>query len=157
MPGGARYSKERKKRFLQVLQQTGKVTVAAKASGFSLAGLYDHRRRNEAFRKAWARVLDERHLMRVEVAEDVLYDRGVNGWQEAVYHNGQVVGQRRRYCTTSLLKWLAAEKPSKWGDATRMEHSGALTTGASLVILPALEMPRQAIEVETVSDGKDQG
>lgn len=141
----ATYSRKQKARFLEVLKETGKSGIAAKAAGFSLSGIYAHRQKHAPFRKAWAQVLDERQVMKLEAAEDALYERGVNGWLEKVYHKGKVVGTQRRYCGTSLMRWLAAHKPSLYGDATRIEHTGEIGTQATLVLLPVLQASGAAL------------
>lgn len=104
----------------------------------ALSGAYDHRRKNARFRQAWAGVLDARLVTNVEAAEEALFTRGVEGWLEPVFHNGKLVGHRRRFSDTALTRYLQAKKPEEYSERQRLEHGVELTTNAGVVILPPL-------------------
>lgn len=139
MPRGQKYTAAQRCRFLHALKASGKVSIACKAAGMSLSGVYDLRARNDSFRKRWTEILNGRLLANIELAEEALFSRGVEGWLEPVFQNGREVGRKRKFSDTALLRYLAAKRPQEYGDHQRLEHSGEVVTRASLVILPALD------------------
>lgn len=136
-----RISKRQKDKFLEVLTTTGNIGTSCKAAGINhYSTVYGIRNRDAKFRRRWQDILDDRNIQRVEHAEDAVYRRGVEGYLRPVYYKGRVVGHERVYSDANLARFLAAEKPSKWSDRHRMEHSGEISGPQStLVILPILE------------------
>ncbi len=60
------------------------------------------------------------------ILEDVAFDRGRNGTEADVYHQGMIVGTKIEHHDTLLLRTLESRAPESWGRATqRMELTGA--------------------------------
>ncbi len=103
---GARYSifsPQAQGAFLENLAHSGNVRLACKVARVSPQTAYRARRRSAALARAWdAALLSARHN-----AEEVLADRALNGWEEAVFYHGEEVAVRRRYSDRLLLAHLA--------------------------------------------------
>jgi len=107
--------------FIRVLAETGRVSLAAKATGNTLAAFYYLRNQpqGESFAKAWARALD----FGVGRVIDLLVDHAINGTPEYVYHNGHLVGERRRF-DHRLMMWLVAHhNPRKYAVSGGLMHA----------------------------------
>ena len=89
--------------FLQNLQLFGNVRLACRAARISAQTAYRQRRASPALAQAWDAAL----LAARDHAEQVLADRAVNGWEEAVFYHGEEVARRRRYSDRLLLAHLA--------------------------------------------------
>ncbi|MDG6078427.1 hypothetical protein E3U23_04380 [Erythrobacter litoralis] len=97
------FSPQRQAEFLQSLQLSGNVRLAARAARVSAQTAYRARRGSAAFARAW----DSALLAARDHAEQVLADRALNGWEEAVFYHGEEVARRRRYSDRLLLAHLA--------------------------------------------------
>ena len=97
------FSPRRQAEFLQSLQLFGNVRLAARAARVSAQTAYRARRGSAAFARAW----DSALLAARDQAEQVLADRALNGWEEAVFYHGEEVARRRRYSDRLLLAHLA--------------------------------------------------
>lgn len=107
--------------FIRVLAETGRVALAAKATGNTKAAFYYLRNQpeGESFAKAWARALD----FGVGRVIDLLVDHAINGTPEYVYHNGHLVGERRRF-DHRLMMWLVAHhNPRKYAVSGGLMHA----------------------------------
>ncbi len=82
----------RRRAFLRALGETGSVRDACARVQVSRAAAYALKRRCAAFATAWERALAEV----APTIEQAAYERAVNGWDEAVWYGGVIVGQRRR-------------------------------------------------------------
>ena len=113
--------------FLANLELSGKVTDAAEAAGVSRRTVYRNRKRFPDFADQW----DES----IEIADYALEAearrRGSEGFQEAVYHNGKIVGYNNKYSDTLLIFLLNAHKPEKYRANYTMRHEGKLEVDAS--------------------------
>ena len=97
------FSHRRQADFLAHLATFGNVRLACRAARVSAQTAYRARRGSPAFRQAW----DAACLAARDHAEQVLADRAVNGWEEAVFYHGEEVARRRRYSDRLLLAHLA--------------------------------------------------
>ena len=97
------FSPQRQAEFLQSLQLLGNVRLAARAARVSAQTAYRARRGSAAFAQMWDAAL----LAARAHAEQVLADRALNGWEEAVFYHGEEVARRRRYSDRLLLAHLA--------------------------------------------------
>jgi hypothetical protein len=82
-----RLTGKRSKHFLEVLAETGNVTLAARAVGFSRGGVYAHRQIDEAFAKAW----EEAEEIAADRLEAEAWRRGVEGVAEPLVSAGKLV------------------------------------------------------------------
>lgn len=112
--------------FIRVLAETGRVSLAAKATGNVLGSFYYLRNQpqGKSFARAWARALD----FGVGRVLDILVDHAVNGTPEYIYQNGELVGEKRSF-DHRLMMWLVAHnQPEKYavaGGLMHAVHSGA--------------------------------
>lgn len=90
-------------KFLQSLASYGNIAMAALFAQRSRQSAYDLKRRDPDFARAWQAAL----LLAREAAEDVLQDRAIMGVEEDIYHQGKLIGTRRRYDNRLLLAHLA--------------------------------------------------
>lgn len=90
-------------KFLEALANCGNVTSAALFVQRSRTSAYSMKRRDMGFARGWDAAL----LLARDVATDCLQDRAMNGVEDDVYHQGEVVGTRRRYDSRLLLAHIA--------------------------------------------------
>ncbi|GAA0488072.1 hypothetical protein GCM10009096_33790 [Parasphingorhabdus litoris] len=86
-------------RFLEALANCGNISAAAKLVQRSRRSAYNLKRRDMNFSRGW----DAAILLSRDIATDILQDRAINGIEEEVYHQGEVVGTKRRYDSRLLL------------------------------------------------------
>jgi hypothetical protein len=90
--------------FLEALARTGNVKAAARYAGLSRESAYKLRRRPDA--RAFARAWDAAIIHARDIFQDELMDKGLNGWSEAVWHQGEEVGTRERWSAPLFLAAL---------------------------------------------------
>lgn len=98
------WSPDRQVVFLEALARTGNVKAAALYTGLSRESAYKLRRRPDG--RAFARAWDAALIHARDVFQDELLDRGLNGWDEAVWHQGEEVGMRERWSAPLFLAAL---------------------------------------------------
>ncbi|WP_461458560.1 hypothetical protein, partial [Parasphingorhabdus sp.] len=91
--------------FLEALARTGNVRAAARYAGLSRESAYKLRRRPDA--RAFARAWDAAIIHARDIFQDELMDKGLNGWREAVWHQGEEVGTRERWSAPLFLAALS--------------------------------------------------
>ena len=94
---------ERQRLFLATLAETGSVHLASDAARLSARSAYALRARSPAFARAW----DTAQILSVGRLSAIAFDRAINGRIEQVYHQGELVGERR-VPNDRLLTWLLA-------------------------------------------------
>jgi hypothetical protein len=99
------WSPDRQVAFLEALARTGNVRAAARYAGLSRESAYRLRRRPDA--RAFARAWDAALIHARDVFQDELMDKGLNGWREAVWHQGEEVGTRERWSAPLFLAALS--------------------------------------------------
>jgi hypothetical protein len=87
--------------FLEMLEQTASVRDACRAVSLSKTSAYRLYEQDAGFAAAWDRALA---AIRPSL-EETAYQRAVIGWEEPVFHAGQIVGVRRRF-SDGLLRLL---------------------------------------------------
>jgi hypothetical protein len=99
--------------YIQVLADTGCVTEAAKAVGMSVASAYALRRRTDAhsFREAWDVALD----YGIGRLADAALGRAIHGVPQPIFHNGEQVGERRKYDEKLTMFLLRYRRPDRYG------------------------------------------
>lgn len=98
------WSPDRQVTFLEALARTGNVKVAACYAGLSRESAYKLRRRTDG--RAFARAWDAAIIHARDIFQDELMDKGLNGWNEAVWHQGEEVGTRERWSAPLFLAAL---------------------------------------------------
>ena len=119
-----RLTGQRSKRFLEALAETGNVTLAARAIGFSRGGVYAHRQIDDAFAKAW----EEAEEVAADRLEAEAWRRGVEGVSEPLVSAGKLVRDDddrpmviQRYSDQLLIALLRAHRPERFRDRTSVE------------------------------------
>lgn len=57
------------------------------------------------------------------VLESAMISRAVKGWKEPVYYKDELVGHKRKYSDTLLIKALESRKPETYGKKVDMNHN----------------------------------
>lgn len=98
-------------KFLEDFAVHRDVTRAAKVAGIGRVTAYRRRKASKDFRERWDEILDER-IHDVEVS---VFDRILHGWDEPVFHEGQVCGYKKRYPGEALtIFMLKAWDPDRY-------------------------------------------
>ncbi len=95
------WSADRQRLFIEALAETGTVHVAAKSAGLSARSAYGLRMRSRAFAAAW----DAAQQLAVGRLSAIAFDRAIHGRVEQVYHQGDLIGEKR-VPSERLLMWL---------------------------------------------------
>lgn len=95
------WSADRQRLFIETLAETGSVHMAAKSAGLSARSAYALRVRSPAFSAAW----DAGQQLAVGRLSALAFDRAIHGRIEQVYHQGELVGEKR-VPSERLLMWL---------------------------------------------------
>jgi hypothetical protein len=104
----AGWSAERQRLFLETLAETGSVHLAAGAARLAARSAYRLRARSPAFARAW----DTAQQLSVGRLSAIAFDRAINGRVEQVYHQGELIGEKR-VPNDRLLTWLLARLDPK--------------------------------------------
>lgn len=117
------WSAERQRQFIELLAETGSVRAACRRMGVGEHHIYKLRRHPaaESFRRAWEQALD----CGIARIEDAAMDRALNGVEQPLYHQGQLVGTRTVHNDRLLMFLLknraprrfSAESPARGPDA----------------------------------------
>ena len=113
----------RRKRFLEILQQTGNVSRAAREAGLSRQAVYARREKDTAFAEAWEEAL----ASALDDLEEVLLARAREGVDKPVHFQGRQVGTVRTYSDQLAMFLLKARRPDVFSDAeTGMQSKAGL-------------------------------
>lgn len=99
--------------FLAAFAEVGTVKSAAKAAGISRTTHYNWLRDDPAYAVA----LEQAAADAGDRLEAEAVRRAVEGWDEPVFHRGEVVGYVHKYSDTLLIFALKGAKPEKYKDA----------------------------------------
>lgn len=102
-------SNKKRKVFLKLLAQTGQVTEAARAAGYTdTTYLLRYRRENEDFAEEWDLALESaKHTLEAEAIR-----RAVDGVLEPVYYKGDIAGYKTNYSDPLLMFVLRKLDPT---------------------------------------------
>jgi len=99
----AKWTKKRRAKFIEALEQTGTVDRAAKACGMSTSQLYHLRSQDEDFRAEWNRALEIGEGVLLEAMERECDRRAMRGVNEPIYYQGEKVGFVKKYSDPLLM------------------------------------------------------
>ena len=116
-PTRAHVSQQRQRVFLAHLSRVGRIRRAAALSEVDTSSLYKERKANPDFAARWQEALDRA----VDWAEDELYRRGVEGWEEPVYQGGRLIGYVTRYSDADLALLLKSARPAKYREGYKAD------------------------------------
>lgn len=105
-------SKAKKAAFLRDLAKHGIVGVAAKSAGVNRVTAYKWRDTDQSFAKDWDDQIEEG----LDLLEHEAVKRGGEGWEEPVFHKGEVVGHVRKFSDTLLMFMLKSRRPKLYTD-----------------------------------------
>ncbi|HHN74656.1 MAG TPA: hypothetical protein ENK10_05440 [Acidobacteria bacterium] len=117
---------------LDLVAEGHSVAAAARAAGIAPSTVYAWRRTDEAF----AAALEGAEALRADLIEGEAIRRAVHGWDEPVYHRGELVGYVRRYSDSLLDRLLRGYLPERYRDRASVEQH---VTGdlPPTIVLPA--------------------
>ena len=102
------WSAQRQRIFIEALAETGTVHLAARSAGLSARSAYGLRLRSAPFAAAW----DSAQQLAVGRLSALAFDRAIHGRIEQVFHEGDLVGEKR-IPSERLLMWLLARLDPK--------------------------------------------
>jgi hypothetical protein len=108
--------------FLAALEASGNVSAAARRAATHRGTAYRHRAADPSFREAW----DEALEVALDALEAEARRRALEGWDEPVFHAGEICGHIRKYDAALLMFLMKAYRP-EFRDHARVEHSGDTT------------------------------
>ncbi len=111
--------------FIEVLRETGNVTLAAQHAGQSRNQVHDVRQRSKRFAAQWDDALEEA----TDLLEAEARRRAVTGIDEPVFYKGKVVGSTKKYSGRLLMFLLEAYNPQMFRDGGKVEQPGATDIG----------------------------
>ena len=113
-------TKKNREKFLAELRECGHVGQSAEKTGVNRSTVYDWRKADPDFEKAFQSALDAA----VTQLEDEAKRRAHDGWEEPVWYEGQQCGTVRKFSDTLLIFLLKANKPEKYRETIRNEITG---------------------------------
>ena len=111
--------------FIEVLRETGNVTLAAQHAGQSRNQVHDVRQRSKRFAAQWDNALEEA----TDLLEAEARRRAFTGIDKPVFYKGKVVGSTKKYSGPLLMFLLEAHRPQKFRDGGKVEQPGATDVG----------------------------
>ena len=118
-------------RFLDELARGATVAMALAASGCPSSTAYAHRSRDPDFAKAW----DDADEQGMAMVESEIVRRGVDGWDEPHFYEGQIAGYVRRYDSRLLLR-LAEMKNRRWSQRHAVDHTHTGRIEHAVAVIP---------------------
>lgn len=109
-----------KPRFLAALLQKGVLVQAAEAAGVSRNTVLKHRKQDPEFDAGVQDAIDGF----VDSLEAEAIRRGRDGVDEPVYYEGKQIATIKKYSDGLLILLLRAHLPAKYGQATKLQHTG---------------------------------
>ena len=101
--------------------ETGSVHLAAASARLTARSAYRLRARSPAFAAAW----DTADQLAVGRLSAIAFDRAINGRTEQVWHEGELVAEKR-LPSDKLLMWLLARlDPRRFAAPWELRHDGA--------------------------------
>src|SRR3990172_3483324 len=108
------------KAFLSSLARTGVVHTACQLAKVDRTTAYYHRNKHPEFAILWEEALEKA----CEVMEEEANRRAVAGYEEPLFYKGEQCGEIRKYSDLLLIFMLKANRPGKFRENVRLEHSG---------------------------------
>lgn len=115
--------------FLKALSIRGAVAPAAEKVGIARDRVYDLRKEDPNFAADWDAAIDRA----LDVAEDELYARAVEGWDEPVFQGGALAGVIRKKSDRLLEFMLTSRRRSTYGGLKDRQHETRTDTPARKV------------------------
>ncbi len=107
--------------FFAEMAKHGLVTTAANTAGIDRSNAYKLRDSDPGFAERWTKALETY----VDTLEAAAHQRAVTGFKKGVWHQGQQVGEEIQYSDSLLSLMLKAKRKREYGDASKIELTGA--------------------------------
>ena len=122
-------ARKKRKVFLRVLAETGQVTEASRACGYTTpTTLQRFRRENEDFAEEWDDALQAaKHML-----ADEIWRRAKDGVLEPQFHKGEIVGYVPKYSDTLAMFILRKLDPSYRDN----QRGGDMTINFGIAVVP---------------------
>ena len=145
-------SKEDWRRFIRHLKKTGNLKAACESSGVSERTVYDRMKKYPEM----AREVDEARAQVCQDIENEIRRRGLEGYEEPVYYQGEEVGSVTRYSDRLLEKFAKANMPERYSDKAQvdMNHTVDLSENARGKLASLLNV-NDAIDVTPDNDHEE--
>ena len=111
--------------FIELLRETGNVTLAAQHAGQSRNQVHDVRQRSKRFAAQWDDALEEA----TDLLEAEARRRAFTGIDKPVFFKGEVVASIKKYSDPLLMFLLEAYDPQMFRDGGKVEQPGAIDVG----------------------------
>ncbi|HMM74967.1 MAG TPA: hypothetical protein PJ986_04610 [Gammaproteobacteria bacterium] len=115
--------------FLEALARGHTVLAAAKIIGHGRSTLYDLRRTDAEFAKAWEGACADS----AELLEEVAFQRAVEGVERKLFYQGVEVGVVREYNDNLLVQLLRVRAPARWGNRLKVDASLEVDIAAEIL------------------------
>lgn len=106
-PGSTIWTPEFEEAILACLREGASVRDAIEEFGVSRSTIYKRLREDEEWKKRWDEAYDQGN----DAIRDEVRRRGMDGVLEPVYHEGTIVGRKRRYSDTLLMFYAKSRMP----------------------------------------------
>lgn len=151
------WTEEKQRRFIEVLADTGIVSIAAKAVDMSRESA--HRLRRSPHGAAFARAWDAARLHAASLLEDIAFERAIEGIEQPVHdEHGNVICTKRVYNNRLLTFLLGALKPERYARsvAAPLPEAAPLLDACLRAMEPQLPAPAEALlGAQTLADELD--
>jgi len=120
-------------KFLKKLSAThGNVSKACQAAVISRAAVYERKKNDESFSQAWDDVIEKS----VELAEQELYRRSVQGYNKPIFYKGVLVKTIKEFSDRLLEFYLKSKRPEVYRERVDVNQnlSGNLSLDITLAI-----------------------
>jgi len=149
------FTPQRKKKFLQhLVKNGGNASAAAAKVGISPASVHYHMKVDSVFKEK----VQLAKLEAMDMVEREITRRGVEGHDEDVYYQGQVVGTKKIYSDNLLMRRAEALMPERYSKRSQVDVNANVTVEhkarSKLASLLGIEI--EDAEYEDVTD-KDDG
>ncbi|WP_290738459.1 hypothetical protein [Haliea sp.] len=128
-------TKPRQEKFLELLSKTGNMSRSAAELGLSYSTVSSLMSKDEYF-KEMVQIAKAKYLGKLE---DTAYKRAVDGVEENVYFQGQIIDTKTNYSDKLLETLLKAASPDKYGAKNNNQTNNTLIVTDSDSTVAALE------------------
>ena len=107
--------------FFAALAKYGVATRAMQDADLDPKVVYDNRKNDPEFAERWRQSLEAF----ADSLEDAARQRAVEGTDKGVYHQGVLMATEKQYSDSLLSLMLKAKRKREYGDASKIELTGA--------------------------------
>lgn len=119
-----KFTSDKKIHFVEIVSQTGQISLSAKVCGVSIVTISSHRKKDKDFDNAVRYALELFSVRQMEMAEKELYTRAVEGDEKELTYRGYKTGQKIKEKSDILLMFmLKAMNPDKYRENTKVEQT----------------------------------